>query len=76
MVNDGVSSSHLYSLSPPRPFDLVFAAFDDPLFSTLINIATVEAAKAKGTHSCEPLILSRFGVWPQPETWTFPSFVR
>lgn len=43
------------SVSPPLRFDLVFAAFDDPLFSTLINIATVEAAKAKGTRGCAPL---------------------
>lgn len=53
------------SVSPSRWFD-VFVAFDDPFFSTLINIATVEAAKAKGTHGCAPQMLSCFCVWPNP----------
>lgn len=58
------------SVSPSRGFD-VFAAFDDPFFSILINIATVEAAKAKGMHGCAPQLLSCFCVWPNPQIWTF-----
>lgn len=40
---------------------LLLAAFDDSLFSppssTPINIATVEAAKAKGMHGCVAQVL-------------------